>query len=95
MSNRDLYVEKMKANLDAWNASIDKLEAQAKNAEADVQIKYREQIAELNKQRTAAIAKLEELRVAGDDAWEDLRTGFESAWDSMERAMKSAASRFR
>lgn len=54
MSNRDLYVDKMKAQLDSWNASIDKLEAQAKNAEADAQIKYREQIAELKKHREEA-----------------------------------------
>ena len=95
MSTRDAYVEKMKANLDAWNASIDSLEAKAKGAEADMQIKYSEQIDALKKQREEATAKLHELRAAGDDAWEDLRSGMETAWDTLDRAMKSAASRFR
>jgi multidrug resistance efflux pump len=95
MSNRDLYVEKMKANLDSWNASIAKLEAQVKNAEADAKIKYSEQLEELKKQRAAANTKLEALRAAGDDAWEDMRTGLENAWDTMDKAMKAAASRFR
>ena len=95
MSNRDLYVEKLKANLDAWNASIDRLEAQARHAEADMKLKYREQLDELEKHRAKATAKLAQLHAAGDDAWEDLREGVESAWDAMEKAMKSATSRFR
>lgn len=95
MSKRDLYVEQMKANLDSWNASIAKLEAQAKHAEADVKIKYREQIEEFEKQREHAHEKLEELRTAGDGAWEDMRSGLENAWDTMDKAMKAAASRFR
>ena len=95
MSSRDLYVEKMKANLDAWNANIAKLEAQAKHAEADMKIKYQAQLKELEKQRSEANAKLEELRAAGDGAWEDMRAGLESAWDAMDKAMKAAASRFR
>ncbi|MFT5447662.1 MAG: hypothetical protein ACI9DC_002838 [Gammaproteobacteria bacterium] len=95
MSNRNLYVEKMKANLNEWNASIDKLEAQAKSAEVDLQLKYREQITGLEKQRAAATKKLEEMQKAGDDAWEDMRSGMESAWETMDRAMKAAASRFR
>ena len=95
MSNRDLYVEKMKANLDSWNVSIAKLEAQAKLAEAGMKIKFNDQIETLEKQRAAAHEKLEELRTAGDGAWEDMRSGLESAWDTMDKAMKSAASRFR
>ena len=95
MNNRDLYVEKMKANLDAWNASIDKLEAQAKHAEADMKLKYREQLDELKRHRAVTNAKLAELRAAGDGAWEDMRGGLESAWDAMEKAVKSATSRFR
>ena len=95
MSTRDDYVEKMKTNLDAWNASIDNLEAKARVAEADAQNTYNEQIEALRKQRDDASAKLGELRAAGDDAWEDLRTGMETAWDSLDKAMKSAASRFR
>ena len=51
MSTRDAYVEKMKANLDAWNASIDNLEAKARVAEADAQNTYNEQIEALRKQR--------------------------------------------
>ncbi len=95
MSNRDLYIEKMKAQLDSWNASIEKLEAQARNAEADAKIKYREQIAELKKRREEAREKLAELREASEGAWHDLQSGIDHAWDAMEQAIKTAMSRFR
>ena len=95
MSNRDDYVEKMKANLDTWNASIDTLEAKAKVAGADAQTMYNEQIETLKKQSEEAGARLKEMRAAGDDAWEDLRSGMETAWGALDQAMKSAATRFR
>ena len=95
MSTRDDYVEKMKANLDTWNASIDTLEAKAKVAGADAQTMYNEQIETLKKQSEEAGARLKEMRAASDDAWEDLRSGMETAWSTFDRAMKSAASRFR
>ena len=41
---RDAYVEKMKAKLDEWNADIAKLEAQAKQKEADARVSYQDQI---------------------------------------------------
>ena len=36
-TTRDAYVQKVKAKLDEWNAEIDRLEAQARQKEADAQ----------------------------------------------------------
>ena len=47
MSERDAYVEKMKAKLDEWNAEIDRLEAKARGAEADARLRYNKQIESL------------------------------------------------
>lgn len=47
MSEKDAYVEKMKAKLDEWNAEIDKLQAKAKQAEADAEIQYNDEISAL------------------------------------------------
>lgn len=95
MGERDAYIEKMKAKIDEWSADIDKFEAKARGAKADVKIKYEEQLAAMRGEREKARAKLRELQDASEDAWERLRQGAESAWTSMAKAFKDAAERFR
>ncbi len=95
MTDRKVYIEKMKAKLDIWDADISRLEARAKVAKADMELKYSNEIKRLKKQRKEAAEKLSELQTAGDGAWGDLKAGVESAWDSLGIAVSSAISRFR
>ena len=44
---RDAYVQKLKAQLDEWNADINKLEAKSHQAEAGAKIEYHKRIADL------------------------------------------------
>jgi len=92
--SRDIFVKKMKAKLDEWNAEIDKLEAQSRQKGADVQADYRERIAELKSQRQEARQKLDKLQDAGESAWEDLKSGVELAAGALGDALKSARTRF-
>lgn len=94
MSMKEAYEKKLQAQLDEWNAEIDKLKAKADSAEADAQLEYYKQIEDLREQQLAARAKLSELRQSGEDAWEDLKAGIDSAWKSLGDAVRSAASRF-
>ena len=91
---RDAYVKKMKAKLDEWNAEIAKLEAQAKQKEADAQVRYQDEIETLKDRRNAAKEKLDKIREGGSEAWNDLKGGFEQAVDSIGDALRSAQSRF-
>jgi chromosome segregation ATPase len=95
MSDRDQYIEKMKARLDEWNAELAKLEARARSAEADMRMQYDRQIEELRNRRDEAEKRFRELRAAGEESWERLRKGMETAWDEMSRAFRDAADRFR
>jgi chromosome segregation ATPase len=95
VSTREAYVDKIKARLDAWNADIDRLQARAREAEADARLKYDEQIKEMKAQRDAAEAKLREARSASEVAWRDMRGGFEKAWEDMSGAFENAMKRFR
>ena len=95
MSERDAYIEKMKAQLDAWNAKIDQYEAQAKKAGADAQLNFEKQLEELRDSRDDAARHLKEMQVASNDAWESLQRGAENAWDEMAKAFKIAAERFK
>jgi archaellum component FlaC len=94
MSMKEKYEQKLQAQLDEWDAEINKLKAKADKAEADAQLEYYKQIEELRSMQETANEKLNELKEAGDDAWEDLKAGIESAWDSLGNALKSASSRF-
>jgi uncharacterized coiled-coil DUF342 family protein len=94
MSNRDAYVAKIQAKLDAWNADIDKLEAKARAAQADARITLDQKLNELRSKRDEAAAKLQALRSAADDAWEDLKAGVELAWESLSESLQSAKSHF-
>ena len=95
MTDKDVYVQKLHAKLDEWNAEIDRLKAKAKMAEAESRLEYQKEIEKLEKSRAETDEKLADLRQAGEGAWEDLKSGVQSAWNSMEDAVKSAQSKFK
>lgn len=95
MSNREAYIRKFQAQLDEWNADIDKLEAKAQKSKADAKIEYQKHLEQLRAKRDNAASKLEELKSASDDAWEDVKRGAEDAWQTCSDAVKKAVSRFK
>jgi chromosome segregation ATPase len=70
MTKRDEYIQKMKSQLDALNATMDEVEAKAKDAKDEARAKYREEVARLRNQSKLAAAKLEDLKSAGEDRWQ-------------------------
>ena len=92
--NRDAYLEKAKAQLDEWNADLDKLEAKSRGAKADAKIKYDEQLTALRQRRDKAKQKFAEIQSASEDAWESLKQGAEDAWNSLKEAVTKAKSQF-
>jgi uncharacterized coiled-coil DUF342 family protein len=87
---KDVYVQKLKAKIDEWNAEIDKLSAQANQSQADLKLRYLEQVEELKEKRNEAGAKLEALQEAGESAWDEIKDGLEESFhvwkDSFARA---------
>ena len=91
---RDAYVQKMKAKLDEWNADIAKLEAKARQKEAEAREDYQQRVDELKAKRETVEADLDRMRKAGEDAWKDLKSGIDSAANALGEALQSASSRF-
>ena len=54
MSSRDDYLDQFKAKLDEWNAEIDKLESNARQAQADAKVQYDKQLEALREMRDDA-----------------------------------------
>ncbi len=95
MGDKELYQQKMKAQLDLWKAEIDKLKAKAAVAQADAQLKLNKQIKSLESEIKEGKAKLSALAEATDEAWHSMKEGVESAWSSLKTAVSDAAEKFK
>lgn len=86
MSKRDVYIEKMKTQLDELNAKMSKLETKAQGAKDDGLARYKEEMTKLSKQSKLAVTKLEEIQVAGEDKWEGMVTEMEKVRDAFKHS---------
>jgi hypothetical protein len=73
----------------------DKLEAKARQSEADARVKIEAQIETLKKKRASARDDLNRLQQAGENAWEDLKAGVEKAANAFGDAIRDAKARFK
>jgi len=94
MSLKDTYVDNLKAQLDKWSADIDVLEARARQVDADLRIKFDEQLATMKTKRDEATVKLHEIQQSAGDAWLELKKGGDEAWDSIRHAIAEARKKF-
>lgn len=94
MMNRDAYVQKMKEQLDQWNAEAAKWEAKAQAAQASMKAEYEKQLNLLNSRRDEAMYQLKLLQGASTDAWQDMMKGSDQALKSMQEAFNRARSHF-
>lgn len=93
--SKSAYVEKLKAQLDEWDAEIDRLIAKSRTAKADAKIAHDKEIEELRAKRDDVQARLDELRDSSDEAWAELKAGADSAWTTMKNSMERAREKFR
>ncbi|SNR70641.1 hypothetical protein SAMN05192560_0613 [Methylobacillus rhizosphaerae] len=94
MSLKDEYVEKLKAQLDEWSADIDVLDAKVRKTDAELRIKYDEQVSALKLKREEAKVKLAEVQSSAGEAWKELRKGSDEAWESIKSAIAEARKKF-
>ena len=92
--NRDAYVQKMKEQLDQWNAEAAKWEARAKEAQASMKSEYEKQLNMLHSRRDEAMYQLKLMQGASASAWEDMIKGSDQAVKAMQEAFNRARSHF-
>ena len=95
MSSRDDYLDEFKAKLDEWNAEIDKLESNARQAQAEAKAQYDEQLEALRVMRDDAQTKFSEMQNTTAEAWDVMLQGTEKAWETWANAFAEARSKFR
>ncbi|HEY5636097.1 MAG TPA: hypothetical protein VIS77_04295 [Burkholderiales bacterium] len=94
MTQRDDYVNKMKTQLDQWNAEIGRWEEKAKEAQAGMQAEAAKQLEALRARREEALYQMKLMQNASTDAWTDMMRGTDAAWKAMQDAFASARSHF-
>ena len=95
MATRDEYVEKMKNQLDVWNAELAKWEAKAKAAQDEMKPQVEKQVALIQQHRDNAMYQMKQMQMAAGDAWVDLAKGMDEAWASMRDAFEKATTHFK
>jgi len=94
MSTRDVYIAKMKIQLDELNLKMEKLEVKAKEAKEDARDKYKEEMAKLHQQSRLAISKLDELKAATETSWEAMVAEMEKVRDAFTSSFHYFKSKF-
>ncbi len=90
MSQRDIIVAKIKAQLDGWNRTLDKLEANTENIATNNRDRYRATLQDIRDQVQQLEKKCMVLKNSTTDAWQDLMAGNELAWREFEDGAKSS-----
>jgi hypothetical protein len=87
-------VEKLKGQLDQWNAEVAKWEAKAQKAQAGARVEYDKHLNDLRRQRDQALEHMKRVQAASGEAWVDLVRGADEAWAKMREALEKARSHF-
>jgi lipid II:glycine glycyltransferase (peptidoglycan interpeptide bridge formation enzyme) len=95
MANRDEYVEKLKQQLDQWNAEMANWEAKTRAAQSGIRADYEKQLAAYRGKRDRAIEELGKVQSASGEAWKELARGADEAWARMSEAFEKASSLFK
>jgi uncharacterized protein YoxC len=95
MNTKELYKQKLQAQLDEWKADVAKLKAKTAGEAADAQLLMQKQFSALEDHIEETQAKIAELADASEEAWESVKTGVESAWSSLKTAVSDAVAKFK
>jgi len=94
MEKREAYVERIKAQLDNWNAQMAEWEAAARGARAEAKTEWDKQAGILKSRIDDMIFRMELLKGASADAWEEMARGAEEARKAMQVSIDRARAKF-
>ena len=86
MNTKDLYLTKMKSDLDTLNHAMDELSSRAHEARLEAKEKYTAELTKLREQSKLALSKLSEVKEAGEDRWESMASSLEKLRDTFNHS---------
>ncbi|MCE2595801.1 coiled coil domain-containing protein [Motilimonas cestriensis] len=95
MSEKQIYQQKIQAQLDEWKADLDKLKAKASGASADAQLELQKQIKVLESKLEEGRSKFAEMSDASEESWQSIKKEMSSSWDATKAAFNDAVAKFK
>ena len=95
MKKRDLYLEKIGAQVEQYSAKLAVMRGKANEVHADLKLEYLNQVEKLEGKRDGFIEKYEQIRKASESSWEDMKEGTENAWDEFKESFSKATKHFK
>lgn len=94
MPNKQLYIEKHQAQMDQWEAQLQKLKAKAAETSADFEIDFQKRTENLQTMVAAQRKKLSELSQSSEDAWKELKSGYDATFKELESTWTKTVAAF-
>jgi predicted nucleic acid-binding Zn-ribbon protein len=88
MTQRDIYIAKMKVQLEVLNTAIEGWEKKANEANVEARQAYREELNKLQDQSKAASSKLDDLKAASAESWDHMVAEMEKVRDAFSHSFK-------
>lgn len=95
MDNRDEYVEKLKAQLDTWNAQMATWESATRSATKEARVELEKQMGIMKSRLDDMAYRMQLLRGASTEAWQEIARGADDARKAMHDAFEKARSRLK
>ena len=95
MTNRDEYIEKLKSQLDAWNAQMVAWDSATRSATEEAKVELEKQVGIMKSRADDMLYRMELLKGASADAWQEIAKGAEEASKAMQEAFEKARSRLK
>ena len=94
MINRDEYVQKLKSQIDQWNAEAAHWEDKARKAQSGMKAEYERQLEQFRVRSREAMDELRRLQGASTDAFSEMMRGADAAVKGMQEAFDRARQSF-
>ncbi len=95
MTKRELYIQKLEAQLREWNSQLDDLLEKAEKVRAGTAAEYTRHLDVLKEKMDAAENNVLELKGKGEGAWEEIATGMERVWEDLKATFENAGKRIK
>ena len=93
MNKRDVYAEKISAQIEQYNAKLVGMRARASEIQADMKLDYLNQVEKLEGKRDGLKEKIDQLGKASESSWESMKKGTEAAWNELKEAVDRLTSK--
>lgn len=95
MDKKDVYREKLEAQLKEWKAKLEMLEDKAAKATGETKTELMRAIGELRQKKEVVKEKWNELQKESSAAWDTMKEGLEKAASELKSALDKVVSRFK